>query len=81
VYGLADLITVRPVPFDRPPATALGQAQLRTRSGAVVDAVAARTGHVDHDAVAVEKFVANAGDGERSRALARSVLEDGWRNP
>ena len=74
-------IAVRPVRFDRPPATAIGKARLRTRSGMIVDAVGTRQGRADHDAVAVEKFVANAGDGERSRALARSLLEDGWRNP
>jgi 2-methylcitrate dehydratase PrpD len=81
VSRLADQITVRPVRFDRPPATAIGKARLRTRSGVIADAVGTRPGHADHDAAAVEKFVANAGDGERSRALARSLLEDGWRNP
>jgi 2-methylcitrate dehydratase PrpD len=81
VVALADRIAVRPVQSDYPPATALGKVALRTRSGEIVDAVGTRAGHADQDAVAVQKFVANAGDGERSLALARSVLEDGWRNP
>jgi 2-methylcitrate dehydratase PrpD len=81
VARLAGQLAVRPVQFDGPPATALGRAQLRTRNGAIMDATGTRDGHADRDAAAVEKFVANAGDGERSRALARSVLEDGWRNP
>jgi 2-methylcitrate dehydratase PrpD len=80
VSRLAEAVTIRPMRYDSPPATAPGQAHLLTKSGAIVDAIAAPTGPVDHDTVAVEKFVANAGDGERSRMLARSVLHDGWRN-
>ena len=44
-------------------------------------ASAAPAGPVDYDLVAVEKFAANAGDGQRSRVLARSLLDHGWRNP
>jgi 2-methylcitrate dehydratase PrpD len=81
VARLAGKIAIRPVPFDDPPATALGRAHVKTRNGAIVDAAGTRDHRPDRDAVAVEKFVSNAGDGERSRALAHLMLEDGWRNP
>jgi len=81
VSKLAEAVTIRPVRYDGPPATAPARARLQTRAGTIVAASAAPAGPVDYDLVAVEKFAANAGDGQRSRVLARSLLDHGWRNP
>lgn len=81
VSKLAEAVTIRPIRYDGPPATAAAHARLQTKDGTIVDVGAAPTGPVDYDMVAVEKFVANVGDGQRSRVLARSLLDGGWRNP
>ena len=80
IVALAERLEVRPIVYDAPPATATGRAALRSRAGATLEVVGTTRSGDDRDAVAVEKFVANAAD-EGSRAFATAILDDGWRNP
>ena len=81
VTALAHRIEIRPISFSAPPATAAGHVSVRTKAGDTITAISPGLGSANLDAIAVDKFVANAGGGEQSRQFAQAVFDDGWRNP
>ena len=81
VTALAHRIEIRPISFSAPPATAAGHVSVRTKAGDTITAISPGLGSANLDVIAVDKFVANAGGGERSRQFAQAAFDDGWRNP